>query len=122
MELTFRVFGFEFKNVGRGSRNPCFFGTYFWRTEKRYFKNDKTAVHSLNPCFCGTYFSSLSTLNGRQGTILVLILVFVELTFRGNFLLFDKAGDYKGLNPCFCGTYFSSSNKKSYGINPFKTS
>ncbi len=33
---------------------------------------------SLNPCFCGTYFSR----NPETQNRLVLILVFVELTFR----------------------------------------
>ncbi len=41
----------------------------------------------------------------------VLILVFVELTFRDYLNKYIKNEHIKSLNPCFCGTYFSRGNK-----------
>ncbi len=65
-------------------------------------------VCGLNPCFCGTYFSSPGYGTGKGAEHGVLILVFVELTFRDGWDGDSPSHHEVGLNPCFCGTYFSS--------------
>ncbi len=59
--------------------NPCFCGTTF---RGKPGEGIELIEKCLNPCFCGTYFSSLSRAEELIEKYEVLILVFVELTFR----------------------------------------
>ncbi len=97
--------------------------------ESYYLYVDARKPLGLNPCFCGTYLLSRKGIISEREINLVLILVFVELTFWGcakisdlkrpkvlilvfveltfwDFKGFYDAGNkYVCLNPCFCGTY-----------------
>ena len=82
------------------SLNPCFIGTFpkrfLWKTAKR------RRTHGLNPCFIGTFPKSLTNIQTRNFTG-VLILVLLEHSQRVAKPMVKPTA--KCLNPCFIGTF-----------------